>query len=57
MSKKPEYRSISIKADLVNEIEDFIKGNKRYRSVAEFFSEASRLRLEHLTKEASDAKE
>jgi len=48
MNEKATFKSISIKGDLVNEVEQFIKGNKRYRSVAEFFSEAVRLRLEKL---------
>lgn len=52
MGEKAEFKSISLKAALVNEIEDFIQKNKKYRSVAEFVSEASRLRLEILQKEA-----
>lgn len=39
-----------MKAELVTEIEEFIKEGTRYRSVAEFVSEASRLRLEELKK-------
>jgi metal-responsive CopG/Arc/MetJ family transcriptional regulator len=49
--EKPEYRNISLRADLVGEIEKVIK-NKRYRSIAEFVAEAARLRLEELEKNA-----
>lgn len=52
MGEKAEFKSISLKAALINEIEDFIQKNKKYRSVAEFVSEAARLRLEILEKEA-----
>ena len=49
--EKAEFRSISLKASLVNDIEEFIKKSNRYRSVAEFLSESARLRLETLSKE------
>ena len=52
MEEKAEFKSISIKAGLVEEVEAFIKQSGRYRSTAEFFSEAARLRLEQLQKEA-----
>ena len=42
------FKGISLKASLVNEVEALIKTNPGYRSVAEFVSEAIRLRLEHL---------
>jgi len=51
--EKAEFRSVSIKADLVEEIERVMKESGRYRSLAEFFSEAARLKLESL--EASKA--
>jgi len=50
MVEKAGFKSISLKSDLVIEIEKFVDQNKRYRSVAEFVSEASRLRLEALEK-------
>lgn len=57
MKEKSEFRSVSIKTELVKEVEEFISDSGRYRSVAEFFSEAARLRLEELQKEAApDAK-
>lgn len=50
---KSDFKSISLKASLVEQIEDFIKKKQGYRSVAEFVSEAARLRLEELdSKEA-----
>lgn len=50
MDKKYEFRSISLKTDLVTEIRRYLKSSKRYRSLAEFVSEAARLRLEELEK-------
>lgn len=52
MEEKAEFKSVSLKASLVQEIESFINSSNLYRSVAEFVSEASRLRLESLRKEA-----
>lgn len=46
--EKAEFRSLSIKAKLVAEVEEYVNASGRYRSVAEFFSEAGRLRLEAL---------
>ncbi|MDH5482623.1 MAG: ribbon-helix-helix domain-containing protein [Candidatus Bathyarchaeota archaeon] len=58
MQGKSDFKSISLKTELVEEIEEFIKNNKRYRSIAEFVSEAARLRLEELQriKEAPNVK-
>ena len=47
-NKKEGFKGISIKADLYYEIEIFVKENKSYRSIAEFVSEAIRLRLQEL---------
>lgn len=44
------FRGVSLKADLLNEIEEFIKEFSAYRSVAEFVSEAVRLRMEQVRK-------
>jgi len=52
MVERSGFRSVSLKAELVEEIEAFIKGSNRYRGVPEFLSEAARLRLEVLQKEA-----
>lgn len=53
MRSKTRFRSVSLKADLVGQVEDFIKSSGRYRSIAEFVAEAARLRLETLEKRAS----
>lgn len=50
MEQKSEFRSISLKAGLVTEIQRYLKSSKRYRSLADFVSEAARLRLEELEK-------
>lgn len=42
------FRGVSLQATLVEEVEDLIKNVPYYRSVAEFVSEAVRLRLEVL---------
>ena len=49
------FRGVSLQSSLVTEIEETIKKIPYYRSVAEFVSEAVRLRLESVknpTKEA-----
>jgi len=48
LEPKSEFKSISLKATLVRQVESFIKKKPGYRSVAEFISEAARLRLEEL---------
>jgi metal-responsive CopG/Arc/MetJ family transcriptional regulator len=48
VKEKAEFRSISVKADLIEEVERVMKESGRYRSLAEFFSEAARLKLESL---------
>jgi len=53
MKEKSTFKNVSIKAGLAKEIGGFIEHSKRYRSVAEFVSEACRLRLEQLEKEES----
>ena len=50
MNEKVEFRSISLRAELVAEIEQFVKKSGRYRSIADFLTEAARLRLEELEK-------
>jgi Arc/MetJ-type ribon-helix-helix transcriptional regulator len=46
--KMGDFRGVSLQASLVKEIETTIKRVPYYRSVAEFVSEAVRLRLEEL---------
>jgi len=44
------FRGISLKKELIEEIENFMKEHpERYKSTAEFVSEAVRLRIEELT--------
>ena len=45
MEHNKNFRSISIRADLIADVERFIQKSKMYRSIAEFVSEAIRLRL------------
>jgi len=47
----PNYRSISIQDELVQQVERLIRRLGTYRSIAEFVSEAVRLRLEALEKQ------
>ena len=46
-----DYRSVSIPATLVEEIERMISKSGRYRTSSEFIIEAARLRLEALEKQ------
>ena len=45
------YRSVSIHEELVQRIKQLIRRLGTYRSVAEFISEAARLRLETVEKQ------
>jgi metal-responsive CopG/Arc/MetJ family transcriptional regulator len=42
------FKGVSIKAELYHEVENFVEESSSYRSVAEFVSEAIRLRFEQL---------
>lgn len=46
--KTKRFRSISLRGVLIDEIQDYIAKEQRYRSVAEFLSESARLRLDEL---------
>lgn len=50
MSSKPAYRTISMKTEFVDYLEQFIKTNPQYgyRSLAQFLEDSSRRRLEDL---------
>ena len=48
----PKFRSISLKAELIAEVENHIAKSGRYRSIADFVSEAVRLRLQELDRNA-----
>ena len=53
MSKKPEFKSISMKEEFAESIEEFVKEHPEfgYRSIAQFLEDASRRRLEELKKQ------
>jgi Arc/MetJ-type ribon-helix-helix transcriptional regulator len=46
-----DFRGISLRKDLIEEIEKFIEIFGRYKSVTDFVTEATRLRLEELQKQ------
>jgi Arc/MetJ-type ribon-helix-helix transcriptional regulator len=46
-----DFRGISLRKDLIEEIEKFIESFGRYKSVTDFVTEAVRLRLEELQKQ------
>jgi len=46
-----DFRGVSLRKDLVDEIEKFIESFGRYKSVTDFITEATRLRLEELQKQ------
>ena len=48
---KGSYRSVTLKEELVQEVSQLISRVKRYRSIAEFVSEAVRLRIEAVEKQ------
>ena len=53
MSKKPEFKSVSIKEEFAESIEAFVKEHPElgYRSIAQFLEDSSRRRLEQLKAE------
>jgi len=44
------YRSVSLPKELVDDVENYVAEDKRYRSIASFVAEAIRLRLERVQK-------
>lgn len=46
-----DFRGVSLRKDLIDEIEKFIESFGRYKSVTDFVTEATRLRLEELQKQ------
>ena len=48
MGNEYPYRNISLRRELVDEIEEYIKNDKRYSSITDFIVEAARLRLQFL---------
>ena len=47
-SKETGFRGISLKTELIEEIEKLLETHGEYRGVPEFVSEACRLRMEQL---------
>ena len=48
--KDADYRGVSLKKELVEQIEQFVKENPQYKSTADFLHEAARLRIEEAKK-------
>jgi len=53
----PEWATVSIRAELIEEIRKLMKKTGRYRSLSEFVSEAIRLRLEETTRQGETVTE
>jgi len=53
----PEWATISIREELIEEIRKLMKRTGRYRSISEFVAEAIRLRLEEMTRKGEAAPE
>jgi metal-responsive CopG/Arc/MetJ family transcriptional regulator len=54
-TKEQDFRGVSLKSDLVGEVETFIREHPAYRSVSEFVSEAIRLRMEQICQHGKKA--
>jgi hypothetical protein len=48
MSKRVQFKSVSLSKPLHDAISQFIKEHNEYRSIADFVSEATRLRMQQL---------
>jgi Arc/MetJ-type ribon-helix-helix transcriptional regulator len=48
--KEQDFRGVSLKRELVEEIETFIKEYRQYKSIADFVHEATRVRMEEIRK-------
>jgi len=53
----PEWATISIREELIEEIRKLMKRTGRYRSISEFVAEAIRLRLEEMTRKGEGVPE
>jgi len=53
----PEWATISLREELIEEIRKLMKRTGRYRSVSEFVAEAIRLRLEEMTRKSEAIQE
>ena len=53
----PEWATISIREELIEEIRKLLKRTGRYRSISEFVAEAIRLRLEEMARKGETLSE
>lgn len=54
-SMREGFKGVSLKTSLYNEVENYVEDSIGYKSVAEFVSEAIRLRLEQLKSQKASA--
>lgn len=48
--KDADYKGVSLKRDLVEQIEKFVEDNPQYKSTADFLHESARVRMEEINK-------
>lgn len=48
--EEKDYRGVSLKRELVDEVERFVKENPSYKGIADFVHEAVRVRMEEIRK-------
>jgi hypothetical protein len=48
--EEQDFRGVSLKRELVEQVEKFVKENPQYKSIADFVHEAVRVRMEELRK-------
>ena len=48
--KDSDYKGVSLKKELINQIEVFIDKNPQYKSISDFIHEAARIRMEEINK-------
>jgi Arc/MetJ-type ribon-helix-helix transcriptional regulator len=48
--EEQDFRGVSLKRELVNQVEQLVKDNQEYKSVADFVHEAVRLRMQEIKK-------
>lgn len=55
MGQEHPYRNISLRRELVNEVEQYIQNNKQYSSITDFVTEAVRVHLRELKIKVAEA--
>ena len=45
-----DFRGVSLKRELVDQVAEFVKYNRQYKSIADFVHEAVRIRMEEIRK-------